>query len=106
MTLKRTGPVALTTTLTTNIYNPTQNEELRMIEVVNKTDLSATFSIWIGATGANAAGTEWFSKQVVAARSVFPWPYPRKLTAADFIVGGSDTTTALTITITTALAAN
>jgi hypothetical protein len=37
---------------------------------------------------------------------VFPWPYPRKLTAADFIVGGSDTTTALTITITTALAAN
>lgn len=100
--LKRVGPVALSTVLTTNIYNPPAPEELRLIHVVNKTDAIATFSLWVGATGANAAGTELISKQPVAARSVFNWPYPLKLTATDFVVGGSDTATALTIALTTA----
>lgn len=100
--LKRTGPVILTTTLTTNVYNPPATEEVRLIHVVNKTTNPATFSLWVGATGANAAGTELFNKQQVAANSVFDWPYPVKLGTADFIVGGSDTATALTIVITTA----
>ncbi len=103
---KRTGPVALSTALGTNIYNPPGPEELRLIHVVNKTDNSATFSLWIGATGANAAGTELFSKQVVGARSVFDWPYPVKLGTADFLVGGSDTAAALTIALTTAQVGN
>lgn len=100
--IKRTGPVALTLTLTTNIYNPPGPEETRLIHVVNKTDSPATFSLWIGATGANAAGTELFSKQAVAARATMSWPYTMKLTTADFIVGGADTGTALTLTISTA----
>ena len=102
MPTKRTGPIALTTTLTTNVYNPPGPEETRLIHVVNKTDSPASFSLWVGATGANAAGTELFSKQIVAGRTVQSWPYLVKLGVADFIVGGSDTATALTITITTA----
>ena len=65
-------PVALTTTLTTNILNPnitsvagpvgfTMTQPyllLRHIRIVNKTASAATFSLWKGATGANAAGSE------------------------------------------------
>lgn len=101
--IKRTGPLALTTTPTTNVYNPTQLEELRQVWVVNKTDNPATFSLWLGATGQNAAGTELFSKEPVPARTARLIPCLFKLTTADFIVGGADTATALTITLTTAL---
>ena len=62
----RIGPVALTTTLTTNILNPqtltggvsaggTSNTQtyilIRHIRIANKTASAATFSLWIGATG-------------------------------------------------------
>lgn len=100
--IKRTGPVALTTTLTTTIYNPPAAEELRLIHVVNKTDNPASFSMWIGATGANAAGTEVFSQQAVAPRSTVDFPYPIKLATTDFLVGGASVATALTVTIITA----
>jgi hypothetical protein len=93
--LKRIGPVALTTTLTTNIYNNTSAliyDVVRMIHVVNKTDLASTFSLWVGATGANAAGTELFSRQSVSPRSSFEWPFPVKLLSTDFLVGGADLT--------------
>ena len=71
----RIGPVALTTTLTTNILNPqtltggvsaggTSNTQtyilIRHIRIANKTASAATFSLWIGATGANApAPNSW-----------------------------------------------
>jgi hypothetical protein len=100
--LTRTGPVALTTNLATNIYNPAGNEEMRLIHVANKTANSATFTLYLGASLGNVAGTELFFKQVVGAFGAFDFPYPIKLTSADFLVGGSDTATALTVTLTTA----
>src|ERR1041385_9048972 len=68
----RFGPVALSSTLTTNILNPnitsvagpvgfTMTQPyiiLRHIRIVNKTSSAATFSLYLGATEANAAGTE------------------------------------------------
>lgn len=99
---KRTGPVAMSATLTTNIYNPPGPEIVRNIHIVNKTGSPATFSLWLGLTGANTAGTELFIAQAIAANSVFDWPYPLKLAGtADFIVGGASAGTTLTITITT-----
>lgn len=101
-TLKRTiGPVALSSTLSTNVYNNTSAliyDEITHIHVANKTDSAATFSLWVGATGANAAGTELFSAQSVAARSVYDWYGRLKLTTSDFLVGGAGTATALTLT--------
>lgn len=102
-TIKRTvGPVALTTTLTTNVYNNTSAliyDVFRHVHVANKTVAAATFTLYIGATGANAAGTEWFWKQNVAAQSSFDWYGAIKVVSTDFLVGGSDTATALTIVI-------
>lgn len=106
----RFGPVALTTTLTTNILNPPaasggvnggssgQYILLRHIRVVNKTGSAATFSLWLGATGANAAGTEVIGQgKSVAANSHEDWYGALRLDTADFLVGGAGTTTALTI---------
>lgn len=102
-TIKRTvGPVALTTTLTTNVYNQGSaliNDVLRHIHITNKTAGAATFSLWIGATGANAAGTEFFNGQSIAAHGVYDWYGALKMISTDFLVGGSDTATALTIII-------
>src|SRR5437773_12056151 len=113
----RFGPIALTTTLTTNILNCNITSLagpigfaapstaftqpymiLRHIRIVNKTGSAATFSLYIGATGANAAGTEFIGTALsVAANSAFDWYGLARMDVADFLVGGSGTTTALTI---------
>jgi hypothetical protein len=108
----RFGPVALTTVLTTNILNPAVTSMagpvgvtiaqpyllINHISIVNKTGVAATFSLWLGATGANAAGTEVIGQGFsVAANSVKDWYGMLRLDAADFLVGGAGTATALTI---------
>jgi len=108
----RIGPIALTTTLTTNILNPptatggvnggssAQFIEIEHVRVVNKTASAAKFSLWIGATGANAAGTEYIGiGQSVAANSSYDYYGMTRLDSGDFLVGGADTATALTIII-------
>lgn len=106
----RFGPVALTNTLTTNILNPptttggvgagTPNTYiiLKHIRWVNKTAGAVTFSHWLGATGANAAGTEVLGQgKSVAANDVYDWYGYLKLKVADFLVGGASANTSLSI---------
>jgi hypothetical protein len=99
-TIKRIGPTALTTTLTTNVYNQSSAliyDVINHVEVTNKTGTAATFTLYIGATGANTAGTEWFTAISVPANSQFHWYGAKKIVSTDFIVGGAGTTTALVI---------
>ena len=106
----KVGPVALSATLTTNILNPAAAGSgtgytptasyiiLRHIRILNKRSdgASATVSLWIGATGANAAGTEFaFSATPVAANQYVDWFGSLRLDAADFLVGGASTATSL-----------
>lgn len=120
----RFGPVALTTTTTTNVINPPTltggaglagtNANtyiiIRHIRVVNKTNAAAFFGLWLGATGANAAGTEVIAGAQasagaltagtgvsVAANSYFDFYGQLRMDPADFLVGGAGTATALTI---------
>lgn len=107
----RFGPVAMSATLTTNIINPnvtslagpvgyTQTQPyvvLRHIRIVNKTGGAVTFSLWIGATGGNVAGSEFIGTALsVAANSSFDWYGLVRLDAADFLVGGASAATSLT----------
>lgn len=107
----RFGPVALSTTLTTNLLNPPQATlgvnagasaqfiVLNHVRIVNKTAAAATFSLWLGATGANTAGTEVIGTALpVTANSSYDYYGALRLDAADFLVGGAGTATALTIT--------
>lgn len=106
----RFGPVALTTTLTTNILNPATTSGgvgaptnptylvVRHIRIVNKTASAATFSLWLGLTGSNTAGTEVIGQGTsIAANSFMDWYGMLRLDSTDFLVGGSGTATALTI---------
>ena len=120
----RFGPVALSTTTTTNIINPptltggtglsgTNTNTyvvLRHVRVVNKTSTAASFALWLGATGANAAGTEVIAGGAATAgalnagtgvsvpgNSYVDWYGQLRLDPADFLVGGAGTATALTI---------
>jgi hypothetical protein len=109
---QRFGPVALTTTLTTNILNPAAAGAnavggytatatyfiIRHVRIVNKTASAATFTLYIGATGANVAGTEFMGVgQSVAANAAYDWYGMVRMDAADFLVGGSNTAVALTL---------
>lgn len=106
----RFGPIALSTTLTTNLLNPAaatggvnggssgQYIILRHLRVINKTGSAATFSFWLGATGGNVAGTEVIGQaRSVAANSYEDWYGVLRLDVGDFLVGGAGTATALTV---------
>lgn len=108
----RAGPIALTNTLTTNILNPAtatggvnggssaQYIIIRHIRIVNKTAGAVTFSLWLGATGGNVAGTEVVGiGQSVAANSAYDYYGALRLDAADFLVGGASANTSLSMTI-------
>lgn len=106
----RFGPLALTNTLTTNVLNPatttggtnagssSQYIILRHIRIVNKTAGAVTFTLYLGATGANSAGTEVIGTATsVAANVAYDWYGALRLDAADFLVGGASANTSLTI---------
>ena len=106
----RFGPVAMSSTLTTNILNPptttggvnagssSQYIVLKHVRIVNKTAGAVTFSLWLGATGANAAGTEIIGiGQSVAANSSYDYYGALRIDAADFLVGGASAATSLSI---------
>lgn len=107
----RFGPLALTNTLTTNILNPGTTTGgvnsgsgsnlrivLKHVRIVNKTGGAVTFSLYLGATGANTAGTEVIGTGYsVAANSAFDWYGQLPMDPADFLVGGASANTSLTI---------
>jgi hypothetical protein len=105
----RSVPIALTTTYTTNLLNPAaasggvnggssgQYILVQKIRVTNKTGSAATFRMYIGATGANAAGTELYYDQSVPANSTFEEHFQggHRIDTADFVVGGASANTTL-----------
>ena len=108
----RVGPVALTNTLTTNILNCgitsltgpvgyTQTQPyiiLRHIRITNVTASAATFTLAIGTTGVTPAVANSFMGfgTSVPANSWVDWYGQLRLDAADFLVGGAGTGSALT----------
>jgi hypothetical protein len=98
---KRTfGPLALTTTLTTNVYNqssPLLYDVLKHIHVSNKPAAAVTFTLYIGESGANTAGTELFRLVSVGPFSSFEWYGRLRMEYLDYLVGGASSNSALVI---------
>lgn len=105
------GPVALTNTLTTDILKPTTAAGgtnagssgayiiIRHIRIVNKTAGAVTFSLWLGASAGNVAGTEVIGTATsVAANSAFDYYGALRFETTDVLVGGASANTSLTIT--------
>lgn len=71
---------------------------IRHIRIVNKTAGAATFSLYIGATGGSAAGTEFMGTATnVPANSQVEWFGMVRLEPADFLSGLASAATTLTI---------
>jgi hypothetical protein len=107
------GPIDLTTALGTNLLNPgtttggvnctsTPYDKLKVIlfrlRAVNRTSGVVKVSLWIGATGANAAGTGFLWQTAsIPAYGFLEWGGRKELTTTQFLVGGADTATAVTL---------
>jgi len=107
----RLGPIPLTTTLTTNLLNPPASSGgvnagsspmfivLKHIRVTNRGALAVPFSLWLGASGANAVGTEVVGQgQMVAANSSYDWYGLMRIDASEFLVGGAGSASVLSLT--------
>lgn len=109
----RFGPIPLSAVLTTNLLNPPaaaggvnggaspQYILLRHVRVVNRANAVVNYSLWLGGSNGNVAGTEVIAQQKqVAAFGVDDWyaggPGMR-IDAADFLVGGASAANSLTI---------
>ena len=108
----RCGPTALGTTYSTTLVNSsvtslagptgyTQTQPyviLTHIRIVNKSSSgAATVSLYIGASGADAAGTEFaFNAYSVAQNSYVDWYGRVRLESTDYLTGGGSAATTLT----------
>jgi hypothetical protein len=106
----RIGPVALTNAAA-NILNGTVTSlagpvgitltqpviTLKHIRLVNKTASAGTASLFIGATGGSAAGTEFaFSAVPIPANSYVDWYGVLRLESTDFLTGLANANTTIT----------
>jgi hypothetical protein len=111
----RAGPVALTNSAA-NILNPGTTTGgvnctgapwdklyliIKSIYVADKGGAGGTFTLYVGATGASAAGTEIAKTIAVATNSYVRLDFPGglRLNQADFLVGLAAANTTLTITV-------
>lgn len=107
----RVGPVALSTTLTVTVLNcslsalagPTGYTQtqpyviLTHVRIVNKQATAGTVSLYIGSSGADAAGTEFaFNAYSVAGNSYVDWYGRVRLESTDYLTGGASAATTLT----------
>lgn len=109
--LIRIGPVALTTTLGTNLFSPPTVSggvnagsplvyaRIRRLRIVNRTASVATFSMWLGSSGANTGGTEVIGQALaVSANSYFDYVGVLRISLGEYLVGGASANNALTLT--------
>jgi hypothetical protein len=107
----RIGPLALTNSVA-NIFNPATltggvNSPgsklyaiIKHIRIVNKTSGAVSFSLYIGATGASAAGTEYMGNGTsVAANSSIDYYPGTYMNTSDFLTGAAGANTSLTIEV-------
>jgi hypothetical protein len=100
----RFGPIALTTAYTLNLINCgitalagttgyTQTQPyliIRHIRIVNTSATATSFRLYVGATAANAAGTEFMGyNTTVPGNSYIDWYGSLRLDSTDYLVGGA-----------------
>lgn len=106
----RFGPVALGTAIA-DLLNPPDTTGgvgtgtpgtyiiLRHIQIVNRTAAPAVFSMYLGASGGSASGTEVVGAgKTVLANTTEHWGGLMRLEVADFLTGNSGTANALVVT--------
>ena len=101
-TFKRIAGPAYLAASATDIYTPpasTIYTVIRHMHFANVTGGAVTFTIYVGATGASAAGTQLFGAKSIAANDVYDWYGVLRMASTDFLVGLASAATSLTITV-------
>lgn len=105
-TLKRTyGPAFLSSSAGTNIYQGGQSgsaliyDKVEVLHLVNVTASQATATIYLGATGGSAAGTQLFSAWPIAANGYWDYVAVLKMLSTDFLTGSASGASTIAITI-------
>lgn len=99
----RFGPIALTTTMTTNLLSPPGATGgvnagsspmyiiLRRLTIVNTNSATRRFSLWLGASTTNAVGKEIIgSGTPVVGNNPYQWAGELRLDYLEHLVGGAD----------------
>jgi hypothetical protein len=95
------GPAYLAAAVA-NIYTPpaaTIYTMMRHIHITNVTAASANFTLYVGATGGSAGGTELFKNQPIDANRSFDYFCNRKMLSTDFLTGLASAANTLVITV-------
>ena len=101
-TIKRLAGPAYIANAAANIYVPSSAllyGVVRHIHIANRTGGAVTFSLWIGATGGSAAGTELFGTQSIAANAALDYYCMQKQLSTDFLTGIASAASSLVITV-------
>lgn len=101
-TIKRIAGPAYLAAAAADVYTPpaaTIYTVVRHIHVANKTGGAVTFTLYVGATGGSAAGTELFGAKSVAANDVYDYYCNLKMVSTDFLSGLASAATSLVITV-------
>jgi hypothetical protein len=100
--LKSLAGPAFLSNAAANIYTPpaaTIYTVIYHIHLVNITGSPATFSLFIGATGGSAAGTQLFGTTSLAAFTPFDYYCTRKMQSTDFLTGVANSASAIVIDV-------
>ena len=103
-TIKKIAGPAYIANSATNIYTPPDAAVFTVINhihIANITGGSVTFSLYVGATGGSAGGTQLFGTVAIAANETYDWYASPglKLTSTDFLSGIASAATSLVITV-------
>lgn len=100
--LKRIAGPAYIAAAATNVYTPpasTIYTVIRHIHIANVTAGAVTFSMYVGATGGSAGGTELFKSYSVAANSSFDYYCVLKMLSTDFLTALDGSGSSLVVTV-------
>lgn len=101
LTLKRYGP-AYIANAAANIYTPpasTIYTVIRHIHIANVTTGAVTFSLYVGATGGSAGGTQLWGTRSVPANREFDYYCSKLMLSTDFLSGIASAASSLVITV-------
>jgi hypothetical protein len=101
-TFKRIAGPAFLASSVANIYTPpasTIYTILRHIHLANVTGGAVTFTLYVGATGGSAAGTQLFTAVSIPANSVYDWYGTLRMDSTDFLTGLASAGSSITITV-------
>lgn len=101
-TLKRIAGPAYISNSAANIYTPpasTISTTITHIHIANVSASDVTFSLYIGATGGSAGGTQLAGGYTVVANSTWDYYGDLLMLSTDFLTGVASAATSLVITV-------